>query len=270
MTGTPDPAGAGRPGSVHVKVERRDSAATVTIDRPAKHNALTVDMWRTLAGICTELATDPDLRVVVVSGAGPSFCAGADISALSTDDATMKIVVAEAERRLRSIPVPTVAKIRGHCLGGGSQIAVACDLRLCDTSATFGVPPARLSVVYPVSSTRALVELVGPSAAKRLIFTAVPVDAAEALRIGLVDEAVPPGELDGAVDRLLAQLLAAAPLTQAAAKEMINAIADGADAESVHEGWYRRWAASADGTEGPRAFLERRPPVFGWRPAGPG
>ena len=147
------------------------AVATLTINRPAKRNALTPVMWRRLAEVCAELAADPGLRVLVVTGAGPSFCAGADISSLSQDEAELKAVVQTAERALRSLPMPSIAKVRGHCLGGGNQIAVACDLRVADSTATFGVPPARLGVVYPVGSTRALVELVGPAAAKRLIFT---------------------------------------------------------------------------------------------------
>src|ERR1700712_3434067 len=143
----------------------------VSIDRPTKRNALTVDMWRQLTLICTDLAADPWRRAVVLSGAAPSFCAGADISALSADESVMREVVAAAESALRELPVPTIAKISGHCMGGGSQLAIACDLRVADTSATFAVPPAKLGVIYPVSSIRALTELVGPAWAKRLIFT---------------------------------------------------------------------------------------------------
>jgi enoyl-CoA hydratase/carnithine racemase len=101
--------------------------------------------------------------VLVVTGARPSFCAGADISSLSEDEAVLKSVVEAAERALRGSAMPTIAKVCGPCLGGGNQIAVACDLCVADSTASFGVPPARLGVVYPVGSTRALVELVGPA-----------------------------------------------------------------------------------------------------------
>jgi enoyl-CoA hydratase/carnithine racemase len=239
--------------------------ATLTINRPAKRNALTVAMWRRLAECCAQLAADPAVRVLVVTGAGPSFCAGADISSLSEDEAVLKSVVATAERALRDLPMPTIARISGHCFGGGNQIAVACDLRVADSTASFGVPPARLGVIYPVSSTRALVELIGPAAAKRLIFTAQPMDAAQALRIGLVEQVVAPDELDAAVAELVAAILPLAPMTQAAGKELVNLIADGGDADAAYERWTARWRLSADGVEGPRAFLARRPPVFGWR-----
>jgi enoyl-CoA hydratase/carnithine racemase len=246
-------------------VETVDRVATITINRPDKRNALTTDMWRQLAAICADLAADLSLRAAVVTGAGPSFCAGADITALSEDDATLKAVVYEAEEALRNLPVPTIAQISGHCMGGGNQIAVACDLRVADTTATFAVPPAKLSVVYPVNSTRSLVELIGPAAAKRLIFTAQSIDATEASRIGLVDQVVEPDALTDAVAELVASMLPLAPMTQTATKALINAIADGRDAEGMHADWYRAWQVSADGVEGPRSFLERRLPSFTWR-----
>src|SRR5207245_4406417 len=113
--------------------------------------------------------------------------------------------------------------------------AVACDLRVADTTATFAVPPAKLSVVYPVNSTRSLVELIGPAAAKRLIFTAQSIDATEAFRIGLVDQVVEPDALAGAVAELVASILPLAPMSQTATKALINAIADGGDGEVVHD-----------------------------------
>jgi enoyl-CoA hydratase/carnithine racemase len=246
-------------------VETADQVATVTINRPDKRNALTIGMWQQLAAICAELREDVSLRAVIVTGAGPSFCAGADISALSEDDALMKEAVYSAEEALRTLPVPTVARVSGHCMGGGNQIAVACDLRIADDTATFAVPPAKLSVVYPVNSTRSLVELIGPAAAKRLIFTAQSIDATEAFRIGLVDRVVPPYGLDAAVTALVEAMLPLAPMTQTATKQLINAIADGEDADALHADWYRTWRASSDGVEGPRSFLERRSPQFTWR-----
>ncbi len=248
-----------------LRVATEDGVATVTIDRPDKRNALTVDMWRRLAVVCAELSADAELRAVIVTGEGASFCAGADISSLSQDEATMRAVVDTAEQALRNLAVPTVAKIRGHCMGGGNQLAVACDLRIADRTATFAVPPAKLGVVYSVHSTRSLIELVGPAAAKRLLFTALPIDAAEALRIGLVDQVVAPAELDATVAGLVAAMLPLSPMTQLAAKQLANLIADGGDADSAYQSWTSRWRDSADGAEGPRAFIERRTPVFRWR-----
>lgn len=248
----------------------------IVIDRPEKRNAMTVAMWHLLADICAELAAERELRAVVLTGAGSSFCAGADISALSEDDATVKAAVGRAELAVRNLAVPTIARISGPCMGGGSQLAIACDLRIADSTAVFAVPPAKLGVIYGVSSTRALVDLVGPAAAKRLLFTARTIDAAAALRIGLVDEVVQAPGLDAAVDQLVAELLPAAPMTQVAAKELVNAIVDGStgtgpgapDGESpdaIYARWMDEWRRSPDGVEGPRAFLERRTPSFRWR-----
>lgn len=249
----------------NLAVSTAAGVAEVLIDRPDKHNALTLGMWRSLGQLCADLAADTELRAVVVTGAGRSFCSGADISALSEDDASMRAAVFAAEEALRGLPVPTIAKIRGHCLGGGTQIAVACDLRVADSSATFAVPPAKLGVVYPVDSTRALVALVGPAAAKRLLFTAAPIDATEAHRLGLVDELAAPADLDAAVARMTAAMLPLAPMTQAASKQLIDTITLGGDADALHAHWYAEWRASDDGREGPRAFLERRAPRFHWR-----
>lgn len=243
--------------------------AVVTINRPAKRNALTVEMWLELAEICRALRDDQSLRALVLTGAGPSFCAGADISALSVDDASMKAAVYAAEEALRSLPLPTVARISGHCMGGGNQLAVACDLRVADSTAVFAITPAKLSVVYPVNSTRSLVELIGPSAAKRLLFTATTIDAEEALRIGLVDQVVPAEQLDRGVSELIMSMLPLAPLTQTASKDLINTIADGGDAEAAQRRWHAEWSASSDGVEGPQAFLQRRPAEFTWRRAEP-
>jgi enoyl-CoA hydratase/carnithine racemase len=110
------------------------------------------------------------------------------------------------------------------------------------------------------------VELIGPAEAKRLIFTAVPIDAPEALRIGLVNQVVPAEALDAEVAGVIASMLPLAPMTQAASKDLINAIADGADAEALHQRWYAEWSKSPDGVEGPTAFLQKRKPAFSWRP----
>lgn len=241
--------------------------ATITIDRPEKRNALTVDMWRTVSAICADLSADPSLRVVVLTGSGQSFCAGADISALSADEPTMREVVADAERALRSLAVPTIAKISGHCMGGGSQLAIACDLRVADETASFAVPPAKLGVIYAASSVRALTELVGPAWTKRLIFMAQTITADTALRIGLVEQLVAPAELDAVVEGMIAALLPLSPMTQLATKQMVNLIGDGGDVDSAYLDWLSEWCLSPDGSEGPRAFLERRTPNFSWRPS---
>ncbi len=241
--------------------------ATVTINRPAKRNAMTVAMWESLERVCLDIARMPDVSAVVVTGEGPTFCAGADITALSADDALVKRVVRQAESALRELAVPTVAAIRGNCMGGGVQIAVACDIRVAASDAVFAVPPAKLGVIYPVSSIRTMVALIGPAASKRLVYTAAPIGATEAFRLGLVDEVVAPDGLDAAVAELVASFGEKSVLSQSAAKAMVNAVVSGADTEAEYARWNAIWSTSVDSTEGPAAFLAKRPAEFGWHPS---
>ncbi|OKK22433.1 enoyl-CoA hydratase [Streptomyces sp. CB00455] len=234
-----------------------DGVATVVISHPAKRNAMTAAMWRALPELLATLAADPAVRVLVLTGAGPTFCAGADISSLTGDEDPQALAVA-AEEALAAFPKPTLAAIRGFCVGGGSQLAAACDLRFAEEGASFGVTPAKLGIVYPASSTRRLVRLVGPAAAKYLLFSAELVDAERALRTGFLEELLPAGRLDERVARFTRVLASRSRLTQAAAKEF----ADGRTDRDGH--WRAQAAASGDTAEGVAAFLERRPPVFRW------
>ncbi|MFI9803358.1 enoyl-CoA hydratase/isomerase family protein [Streptomyces sp. NPDC052301] len=234
------------------------SVATVVIRHPAKRNAMTAAMWRALPPLLTELAADPRVRALVLTGEGGTFCAGADISTLQGSPQEAQGLAMAAEEALAAFPKPTLAAVRGHCVGGGAQLAAACDLRLAEESALFGVTPARLGIVYPASSTRRLVSLVGPAAAKYLLFTAELIDARRALRTGLVDEVLPEGELDRRVAELTGVLVARSQLTQAAAKEF----ADGRTDRDAH--WAEQARGSGDTAEGVAAFLERRQPHFTW------
>ncbi|MFD9305965.1 enoyl-CoA hydratase/isomerase family protein [Streptomyces sp. NPDC060048] len=236
-----------------------DGVATVVISHPAKRNAMTAAMWRGLPGLLAGLAADPAVRVLVLTGAGETFCAGADISSLTGDDDPQALAVA-AEEALAAFPKPTLAAIRGFCVGGGSQLAAACDLRFAQEGASFGVTPAKLGIVYPASSTRRLAALVGPATAKYLLFSAELIDADRALRTGFLDELLPAGQLDKRVAEFTRILASRSQLTQAAAKEFANGRTD-RDAY-----WAAQAAASGDVTEGVAAFLGRRPPVFTWTP----
>ncbi|GAA2475051.1 enoyl-CoA hydratase/isomerase family protein [Streptomyces thermolineatus] len=250
-------------------LETSGRTATVTISNPAKRNAMTTAMWRALPPLLERLAADPQVRSVVLTGAGGTFCAGADIGSLrafaegSADDDPQAAAV-EAEEALAAFPKPTLASIRGFCVGGGCQLAAACDLRFAAPGARFGVTPARLGIVYPASSTRRLASLVGPSAAKYLLYSAELVDAERALRTGLVDEVLADDELDRRVEEFTGILAGRSLLTQAAAKEFTAMAADGADdPERVGE-WSRTARAAGDAEEGVAAFLERRTPRFTW------
>ncbi|MFI6283963.1 enoyl-CoA hydratase/isomerase family protein [Streptomyces sp. NPDC051018] len=243
-----------------------DGVATVVISNPAKRNAMTAGMWRAVPRLLERLAGDPEVRALVLTGAGPTFCAGADISSLrepsaGPDDSPQALAV-RAEEALAAFPKPTLAAVRGHCVGGGWQLAGACDLRFTETDALFGVTPAKLGIVYPASSTRRLVSLVGPSAAKYLLFSGELIEADRALRTGLVDEALPAGELGKRVAEFTRILGSRSQLTQAAAKEFA---AGRTDRDAY---WSERAAEQArpggDTAEGVAAFLERRTARFTW------
>ncbi|PWI14079.1 enoyl-CoA hydratase [Streptomyces sp. Act143] len=239
-----------------------DSVATVVIHHPAKRNAMTAAMWRSLPPLLDTLAADADVRALVLTGEGGTFCAGADISTLQGSAEEAQGLAVAAEEALAAFPKPTLAVIRGHCVGGGSQLAAACDLRFAAEGALFGVTPAKLGIVYPASSTRRLVALVGPAAAKYLLFSGELIDAERALRTGLVDEVPAEGELDKRVAEFTRILVSRSQLTQAAAKEFANGRTD-------RDGyWAERARDSGDTAEGVAAFLERRQPRFTWTTSG--
>ncbi|MET8247027.1 enoyl-CoA hydratase/isomerase family protein [Streptomyces sp. NPDC005202] len=235
-----------------------DTVATVVVHHPAKRNAMTAAMWRALPPLLDSLAADPGVRALVLTGEGGTFCAGADISTLQGSPGEAQHLAVQAEEALAAFPKPTLAAVRGHCVGGGAQLAAACDLRFAEAGALFGVTPAKLGIVYPASSTRRLVSLVGPATAKYLLFSGELIDAERALRTGLVDEVLPEGELGKRVTEFMRILTARSQLTQAAAKEFANGRTD-RDAY-----WAGQARSSGDTAEGVAAFLERRPPRFSW------
>jgi enoyl-CoA hydratase/carnithine racemase len=252
-------------------VERDGAVAVLTINRPAKRNAMTAGMWARLPGLLGELADDPAVRVLVVTGAGPSFCAGADIAdLLSGPDAADPMADVRrdnlaAQAALRAFPRPTVAAIRGHCIGGGVELAASCDLRFTDPTGVFGVTPAKVGVVYAAASTRALIDLVGPATTKYLLYSGELIDAPAALRVGLVDRLVAAEDLDAEVHRFAGVLAGRSALSQRATKEVVAALTAGSDGEAAVAPWYRETIAAGELAEGVAAFAGRRPPAFPWR-----
>ena len=239
-----------------------DAVATVVLHHPAKRNAMTAAMWRALPPLLEKLAADPGIRTLVLTGAGGTFCAGADISTLQDSPDDAQALAVRAEEALAAFPKPTLAAVKGHCVGGGAQLAAACDLRFAEEGALFGVTPAKLGIVYASSATRRLVALVGPATAKYLLFSGELIDTERALRTGLVDEVLSAGELDGRVEEFTRVLVSRSGLTQAAAKEF----ADGRTDRDAH--WTAQGRGSGDTAEGVAAFLERREPRFTWTTSG--
>ncbi|GGK42549.1 enoyl-CoA hydratase [Pilimelia terevasa] len=244
-----------------------DGVAVLTLDRPARRNALTGDMWAALPKLLDELAADPRVRALVLTGAGATFCAGADIEELRAtyahpaDADAFHAVNVAAEEALAGFPRPTVAAVDGACVGGGAQLAVACDLRFAAAGAYFAVPPARLGVVYPASATVRLAQLVGPARAKYLLYSAAAVDAARAYAYGLVDEVVD-RDVRARACEFAAGLAANSAQTLGAAADVLRAFEAGRDPAAAAAPWERRSRTDGDVHEGLTAFLERRPPRF--------
>jgi 1,4-dihydroxy-2-naphthoyl-CoA synthase len=253
--------------STGVDIAVSGEVATLTLDRPEKRNSVTHGMWREIGDSVENLARNPDVRVLIVRGEGHHFCAGADIGGLG--DGVAGDYAQDnwrAEEQLANFPAPTIAVVRGNCIGGGVSIALTCDIRIADTTATFGITPAKLGIVYPSNSLERAVRELGGSNAKRLLFTGDIVDVHAARTLGLVHDVHGPDALDKAVDTVVATLLSRSSLTQTATKEMISEISASG---SVSEATRRKWAsvpkASGELDEGIAAFSEKRAPLFPWR-----
>jgi enoyl-CoA hydratase/carnithine racemase len=257
--------------SDEILVERIDRLATVVINQPRRRNAVTLAMWSAIPGIFHELGEDPAVRAIVLRGAGEeAFASGADISefeAVRRDRATAEAYNRRNEAAYHAIercPKPTVAMIHGYCMGGAVALAMACDLRFAAATSRFGIPAARLGIVYGLHSVKRLVGLVGPAAAKDILFSARTFDAGEALAMGFVNRVLPSGELLPFTRDYLARLAENAPLSIRAAKAVVEAVAD--DGGAAERGTIERLQVAAfeseDYREGIRAFLEKRRPHF--------
>jgi enoyl-CoA hydratase/carnithine racemase len=252
---------------------RRDAGgvAWLTLRNPARLNAVRLEMWEAIPPAVAALAAAPDVRVLVLRGEGTrAFASGADISefrahrADAVSAAAYEETTARAFEALANFERPVVAMIHGVCIGGGLALAACADLRLAADDARLALPPARLGLGYHAAGVARLVAIVGPSAAAEIFFTARTYTAAEALRLGLVNQVVPKEELDGFTTTYVGEIAANAPLTLRAAKRAIrDALRDPERRDPA--GLARLVAAcfeSADYAEGVRAFLEKRPPVF--------
>jgi enoyl-CoA hydratase/carnithine racemase len=253
-----------------IQIDLQPPIARVTLNRPDKRNAVSAAMWRELLALAGSLPGTAGTRAVLLGGAGTqAFSAGADIAEMQQNlqhpdrMREMQQVVQDAQEAWASLPLPTIAVIRGACTGGGCGLALCCDLRLATPDAFFAIPPARLGLAYSLADTKRLYDLVGPSRAKEILFTARRVDAAEALALGLVNEIVAADRLDAHAQALATRICANAGNSVRAAKTVVNMISAGTATETTaSRRHYDESFGSAEFLEGARAFLEKREPRF--------
>jgi len=240
-------------------------------NNPERRNAVSLDMWRAIPEVLAAFEADPEVRVIVFTGAGErAFVSGADISQFEAErsdaaaEARYSSASAAANAAMAGLSKPSIAMIRGYCIGGGLAVALTCDLRVCSEESRFAIPAARLGLGYGFGGVKALIDVVGPSIAKEILFTARQFSAEEALRVGLVNRVAPATDLERLVRDYAAMIGANAPLTLRAAKLAAR--------EALRDPEKRRLAEveaavaacfdSADFKEGRTAFMEKRAPAF--------
>ena len=248
-----------------------EGVGVITFNNPAKRNAMSLDMWEGLGSALIELRDNSDVRVVILVGAGDkAFVSGADISqfekvrhnAAASEEYSRK---SEAQRALlANYPKPIIACIRGFCLGGGMQVAMAADIRIASDNSQFGIPAAKLGIAYGYDGLRHLVSLVGPSWARLIMYTGMKIDSAEALRIGLVDRVSPDAGLWDATMEIARTISGNAPLAIKAAKVTIAQVLKDESKRDMDaiKAVGTACMDSEDFREGRTAFMEKRKPQF--------
>jgi enoyl-CoA hydratase len=262
-----DAAVALPPDKVLSRVEGR--VATITFNNPERHNAVSREMWETTANLFEQFEADDNVRVVVLTGAGvKAFVSGADISKFESERASKEAIArydATSERLhkvMHHFSKPTIAKIRGYCIGGGLGLAVSCDLRICSDNSRFGVPAAKLGLGYKYDGTKRLVDTVGIAFAKEIFFTAKQYSAREAYEMGLVNRVVAEADLDRTVQDYADTIANNAPLTVKTAKFTIGQTVEPEPDMARCAEMVKICFASADYIEGRRAFMEKRKAQF--------
>src|SRR5438105_10393222 len=251
-----------------ILVERRGAVAIVTINRPEKRNALNIQTRAEGAAVLDELRADDSVRVVIITGAGDkAFIAGADIAEFADRSAIdQREVMLERSlfNAIDTFPKPIIAMVNGYCLGGGCEVALACDIRVASEKASFGQPEINLGIIPGGGGTQRLTRLVGEGKAMELILTGDAIDAAHAREIGLVNEVVAAGDLRGRVVSLATRIAEKSPVALRMAKDAVKSAAR----MNLREGLERETDlfcltfGSEDKAEGVRAFLEKRKADF--------
>lgn len=251
-----------------------DDVVKLTISSPATLNALNSTILGELNAFVDDLRADidnPDKwspRVLVITGEGKAFVAGADISEMSnlSEEEGFRFGKAGSSvfKKIEDLPIPVIAVVNGFALGGGCELAMACDIRIASEKAKFGQPEVGLGIIPGFSGTYRLAKLVGQGVAKELIYTGKMINAAEALRIGLVNSVVAPEELGNAADALVASILKNAPVAVSLAKKSINENydMDAEEAIALENKYFAKCFTTADQKEGMAAFLSKRPAEF--------
>ncbi len=253
-----------------IRIDLKPPLAWVTLNRADKRNAVTGAMWTDIAATSAQLATQRELRVVLLRGAGDeAFSAGADIAEMHANVAdparmrAMQDATQAGQEAWFDLPLPTIAVIRGACVGGGCGLAIASDLRLATPDAYFAITPARLGLAYSLTDTRRLVDLVGPARAKELLYTAGKFSAAEALAMGLINRIVPADQIDAAAETLALDIAANAPNSLRIAKRLVNGIARGERLETPESSaLFNDSFKTPEFLEGAAAFQQKRRPKF--------
>jgi enoyl-CoA hydratase len=245
--------------------------AEIIFNNPAKLNATSLDMWQRAGELAQQYAVDPEVRVLVLSGAGgKAFVSGADISKFESQRASTEANEVYSKASLGAyegvynFPKPTIAKIHGYCIGGGMNLAACCDLRVATTNSKFGVPAGRLGLGYGYTPINRLSHIVGLSRAMQFLYTAQQIGAEEAYGIGLLNKVVPEADIDTAVAELASAIAENAPLTIALVKASALEITrpDGVPDHAKLKRMSDACFSSADFKEGRTAFMEKRKPKF--------
>jgi enoyl-CoA hydratase len=252
----------------HLTVSVQDRIATLTVNRPDKLNALNAATIGELGDAIDDVQRRSDVAGVILTGSGRAFVAGADIGELAGVSALEGQRLArrgqQIFRRFETSPKPTVAAVNGFALGGGCELAMACQVRIAAEAAKFGQPEVKLGLIPGYGGTQRLPRLVGRGRALQLLLTGELIDAQEAFRIGLVNRVVPAEQLIPAAAAMIQQMLMNAPLSLAACIDVVDRGVEMAldDALALEAAQFGVLAATSDTTEGTRAFLEKRPPRF--------